>query len=90
MYTCSTFGTKQLLAQNRLINLLITTMVVYLQMAGLLKSAFVVGYTGAVGRDVVKALVDSKRFEKVVLIGRRKVEYEDPAFQELVTALLYY
>ena len=65
-------------------------MVVYLQMAGLLKSAFVVGYTGAVGRDVVKALVDSKRFEKVVLIGRRKVEYEDPAFQELVTALLYY
>lgn len=53
-------------------------------MAGLLKTAFVIGYTGAVGKEVVKSLAESMRFEKIVLIGRRKVEYDTPDLQALV------
>ncbi|KAF6019456.1 HTATIP2 [Bugula neritina] len=49
---------------------------------GLLRSAFVVGYTGATGKDLVKELAKSKKFEQVVLIGRRKVEYEDQELQK--------
>lgn len=50
-----------------------------------LKSAFVVGYTGSTGRELVKELAKSQRFEKVVLIGRRKVEYEQPELKEFVS-----
>lgn len=53
-------------------------------MAKALNSAFVVGYTGATGKALVKELASSKRFEKVVLIGRRKVEYEAPELQAFV------
>jgi len=52
---------------------------------GLLRSAFVVGYTGATGKDLVKELAKSKKFEQVVLIGRRKVEYEDQELQKFVS-----
>lgn len=55
-------------------------------MAGELKTALVIGYTGATGREVVKALVETQRFEKVVLVGRRKVEFKDePRIEELVS-----
>ena len=40
------------------------------------KSAFVVGYTGETGKELVKAMANSKVFSKVTLIGRRKVEYD--------------
>ena len=43
-----------------------------------MKSALVLGYTGTTGREVVKVLGETSRFEKVVLIGRRKVDYDDP------------
>ena len=43
-----------------------------------MKSALVLGYTGATGREVVKVLGETSRFEKVVLIGRRKVDCDDP------------
>jgi len=53
-------------------------------MAGELKTALVIGYTGATGREVVKALVETQRFEKVVLVGRRQVEFKDePRIEEL-------
>jgi len=51
---------------------------------GALKSAFVAGYTGATGRELVKELAKSEKFDRVVLIGRRKVEYEDENLQKLV------
>lgn len=54
-------------------------------MASALKSAFVVGYTGATGKELVKELAKSNRFERVVLIGRRKVEYESEALQKFVS-----
>lgn len=40
-------------------------------------SAFVVGYTGEVGKELVKELAKRNIFQKVLLLGRRKVEYSD-------------
>ena len=58
-------------------------------MASLLKSAFVVGYTGATGKELVKELAKSKRFEKIVLIGRRKVEYDNEDLQNFVSKEMF-
>lgn len=41
------------------------------------KTCFVVGYTGEVGKELVKELSASQVFSKVKLIGRRKVEFDD-------------
>ncbi|PIK39253.1 hypothetical protein BSL78_23913 [Apostichopus japonicus] len=40
-------------------------------------SAFIVGYTGEVGKELVRQLAKTNTFGKVLLIGRRKVEYKD-------------
>ena len=53
-----------------------------------MKSALVLGYTGATGRVCVKGLGETSRFENVVLIGRRKVEYDDPKLQKFVSSNL--
>ena len=53
-----------------------------------MKSALVLGYTGATGREVVKVLGETSRFEKVVLIGRRKVDYDDSKLQKFVSSNL--
>ena len=49
------------------------------------KTAFVLGYTGEVGKDLVKALLSSHIFAKVVLIGRRTVTYEDELYKDVVS-----
>ena len=49
------------------------------------KSAFVLGYTGGVGKELVKALLESHVFAKVVLIGRRTVTYEDELYKDVVS-----
>jgi len=49
------------------------------------KSAFVLGYTGEVGKAVVQALLSSRIFAKVVLIGRRNVTYEDELYKDVVS-----
>ena len=41
------------------------------------KVAFVVGYTGNVGFEVLQALLEEKLFSKIVLIGRRKSDFLD-------------
>jgi len=48
------------------------------------KTAFVLGYTGVIGKEVVKALLSSRIFAKVVLIGRRTVEYQDEMYKDVV------
>lgn len=53
-------------------------------MAG--RSAFVIGFTGSTGKELVKELASSDKFSKVVLIGRRTVEYDSPALQSLVSS----
>ncbi|CAF0958606.1 unnamed protein product [Didymodactylos carnosus] len=40
-------------------------------------TALIVGYTGSVGRELVKELVKSNLFKKVILVGRRQVHYDD-------------
>jgi len=49
------------------------------------KTAFVLGYTGEVGKELVKALLSSRIFAKVVLIGRRTVTYEDELYKDVVS-----
>ena len=48
------------------------------------KTAFVLGYTGETGKALVQELVTSKVFSRVVLIGRREVQFEDEAYKDLV------
>jgi len=49
------------------------------------KTAFVLGYTGVIGTELVKALLSSRIFVKVVLIGRRTVTYEDDMYKDVVS-----
>jgi len=44
------------------------------------KTAFVTGYTGEVGKEIVREILEKKIFKKVVLIGRRHVTYDDPLY----------
>ena len=48
------------------------------------KSVFVLGYTGEVGKELVKELLRSKLFNRVTLIGRRIVNYEDELYRDVV------
>lgn len=41
------------------------------------KKAFIMGYTGATGSEILEALAKKNVFSEVVLIGRRKVEFEN-------------
>jgi len=54
------------------------------------KTAFVLGYTGEVGKELVKALLSSHIFAKVVLIGRRTVTYEDELYKDVVSVYWMY
>jgi len=49
------------------------------------KTAFVLGYTGEVGKAIVHALLSGRIFAKVVLIGRRTVTYEDELYKDVVS-----
>ena len=49
------------------------------------KTAFVLGYTGEVGKELVKELLKSKIFSRVTLIGRRVVNYEDELYKDIVS-----
>lgn len=47
-------------------------------------TAFIVGYTGEVGKEVVKEVLKSRKFSKVVLFGRREVKYDDELYNNAV------
>ena len=49
------------------------------------KTAFVLGYTGETGKELVKELLKSKIFSRVTLIGRRIVNYEDELYKDVVS-----
>lgn len=49
------------------------------------KSAFVLGYTGEVGKELVRELLEKKIFKKVYLFGRRQVEYSNPIYENAVS-----
>ena len=48
------------------------------------KTAFILGYTGEVGKEVTKALLTSRIFSKVVLIGRRLIKYDEDIYKDMV------
>ncbi|BFZ04206.1 hypothetical protein BsWGS_07245 [Bradybaena similaris] len=49
------------------------------------RSAFVIGYTGAVGKALVQELNKAKIFKRVVLIGRRNVSLDvGPEFEQKI------
>jgi len=45
------------------------------------QTAFVVGYTGEVGKELVKELLQRNVFRKVLLIGRREVQLEGDLYK---------
>lgn len=49
------------------------------------QTAFVLGYTGEVGKELVKELAHSNIFSKVTLIGRRQITYDDEERQKFVS-----
>ncbi|CAJ0608561.1 unnamed protein product [Cylicocyclus nassatus] len=50
----------------------------------MLKTAFVLGATGAVGTQLVEALLKSKQFKKIVIIGRRKIPQENESIEQVI------
>ncbi|OQV13359.1 putative Oxidoreductase HTATIP2 [Hypsibius exemplaris] len=50
---------------------------------GLNKSCFIVGASGESGKALLKQLIKLKPFERIVLIGRRKLDYEDEELKQL-------
>jgi oxidoreductase len=46
------------------------------------KIALVTGYTGESGKALVKELIKNNQFKKIILVGRRKVDYTDEEYQE--------
>ena len=53
------------------------------------KSAFVLGATGEVGKELVKELLKSNVFQKVILIGRREIKYEDELYKDIVSRIKF-
>ncbi|ODN03467.1 Oxidoreductase HTATIP2 [Orchesella cincta] len=64
--------------------------VVYTQNMDKKLKAFILGATGAVGKELVKVLAADGRFEKVTLIGRREVTLnaEDPSYSKFENQLI--
>ena len=54
------------------------------------KTAFVLGYTGVIGKELVKTILSNHIFTKVVLIGRRTVTYDDELYKDVVSAYQYW
>ena len=48
--------------------------------AGLI--ALVTGYTGETGKELVKELIKTKQFKKIILVGRRPVDFSDGEYKE--------
>lgn len=49
-------------------------------------TAFVLGYTGETGKILVKRLLEEEIFKKLILIGRRTVDYHnDPLYANVVS-----
>ncbi|CAF3584467.1 unnamed protein product, partial [Rotaria sordida] len=46
------------------------------------KIALVTGYTGESGKALVKELINNNQFKKIILVGRRKIDYTDNKYIE--------
>ncbi|XP_043561321.1 oxidoreductase HTATIP2 isoform X1 [Chiloscyllium plagiosum] len=52
------------------------------------KSCFILGASGETGKVLLKEIVESKLFAKVTLIGRRKLTFEDPSYENVVQEIV--
>uniref|UniRef100_A0A914W7G1 Protein HTATIP2 n=1 Tax=Plectus sambesii TaxID=2011161 RepID=A0A914W7G1_9BILA len=49
------------------------------------KTAFVLGYTGGIGQQIARLLLEKRIFKNVVLIGRREVDFGgDPLYKDVI------
>lgn len=46
------------------------------------KIALVTGYTGESGKALVKELIKNDQFKKIILVGRRKVDFTENEYKE--------
>jgi oxidoreductase len=46
------------------------------------KIALVTGYTGESGKALVKELIKNNYFQKIILVGRRKVDYNESEYND--------
>ena len=46
------------------------------------KTALVTGYTGESGKALVKELVENNEFKKIILVGRRKVDFTEDGYKQ--------
>lgn len=44
--------------------------------------ALVTGYTGESGKALLAELIKSPQFKKIILVGRRQVDYNDNTYKE--------
>lgn len=52
-------------------------------------AAFVIGYTGETGKELLKELDLTKAFKRVVLIGRRETNITDKLGEGFVSQFIY-
>ncbi|XP_068117746.1 oxidoreductase HTATIP2-like [Hyperolius riggenbachi] len=48
------------------------------------RSCFLLGASGDTGKELLKQILQSRLFSKITLIGRRKLEYEDQAYKNVL------
>ncbi len=44
--------------------------------------ALITGYTGESGKALLKELIKSNQFKKIILVGRRQVDYTEKEYKE--------
>lgn len=45
-------------------------------------TALITGYTGESGKALLKELLEHPKFQKIILVGRRKVDFNETIYQE--------
>ncbi|KAG9475894.1 hypothetical protein GDO78_003996 [Eleutherodactylus coqui] len=54
------------------------------------KSCFILGASGETGKELLKQIVQSQLFGKVTVVGRRKLNFEDEAYKDVVGDIIIY
>ena len=45
-------------------------------------NALITGYTGESGKALLNELIKSNQFKKIILVGRRSIEYTDSEYKK--------
>jgi len=52
------------------------------------KIALITGYTGESGKALVKELIKNNQFKKIILVGRRKIDYTENEYKNKTVFIL--